>query len=186
MLHAQGDLEGLRPQIHAVIHVEIHSGLIHLQQAVNGLAEASAGVVQVGVCLGGQAGKVDFALAGVLPEVQEYPAARQHFLQHQQVNPGGAIPGFAHVEGPLIALEEHHREHLAHISQAQMEEFAGVIALRVGGDEPGQGLHVGAGDVPSGLHGGQAELPLGQVAAQSARRKGHARRAVLAGGVDAV
>ena len=142
------------------------------------------------MCLRCQRTRVELGLHRVGPEVQEHPAPAQHRLPvHQQIDQAGAVPSLAHVERPLVALEEHQRHQPAVVRDRLGEELPLVVAVFVGGDEPRHHLHVGAGDVPARFDRGQPELPLGDVLTVHSRPVGGPRRTPLPvrehpGGVD--
>src|SRR5450756_799179 len=165
----------LEVQVGVAVQVELVGGPVHLLQPLDGGAEERAGTFEVVPRLGGQRRSVELVADGVAAEVQEHPATAQHGLAvDEQVDQRGAVQCLADVEGPLVALEEDHRELAPVVADHLGEELPLVTAVGVRRDEPWQRLHVGAGDVPSRRGRGQAELPLSEVLAVHTRTVGGA------------
>src|SRR5450756_504589 len=165
----------LEVQVGVAVQVELVGGPVHLLQPLDGGAEERAGTFEVVPRLGGQRCSVELVADGIAAEVQEHPATAQHGLaMDEQVDQRGAAQRLADVEGPLVALEEDHRELAPVVADHLGEELPLVTAVGVRRDEPWQRLHVGAGDVPSRRGRGEAELPLSEVLAVDARTVGSA------------
>ena len=187
VLGADRDLQRLRAQIHMMIRVEVDRRLIHVRQSLDRGAEKGTGLLQVGVCFLRQAVERNRPVPGILPEVQiDAPAAQDRLPVDQQVDDGGAAEDLLHIEGPLVALQEDHREHLALVPEVFLQEFPLISAFLIRGVEARQHLHIGPRHVPARGDRGHAELPFGEVFTGCSRCISHTAAAQLGLGIDAV
>ena len=125
--------------------------------------------------------------SGFCAEVEEDAPALHHRLDvDQNIHNRRAAGHLARVEGPLVALEEDHRIHLAHRVEIFRHKLTRVgDAIRFRADEARNHLHIRAGDVPAELDRRHAVLRLRQALRLRARQQRQANRAGMHVGIDA-
>ena len=105
---------------------------------------------------------------------------------HQKIDLRRPLRHLAHVERPLVPLEEDHRIHRPGVRIVVEQELPLVAhPVRRSRNEARQHLHVGARDVPAELDRRQPELRLRQSLRQRARLERETDRTEVSGRIDA-